>query len=107
MIPFSDQRRLAKARLASVLLVLAVAGGAVAASAAAADSTYPAGASRPLTPAQAAASAHQARASRPKPARKKTRKPALHGNPARALLAFQAMQKYYYLQGSGLYSGEP
>jgi hypothetical protein len=31
----------------------------------------------------------------------------LHGNPARALLAFQAMQSRYYLQGSGLYAGEP
>jgi hypothetical protein len=31
----------------------------------------------------------------------------LRGNPARALLAFQAMQKTYYVQGSGLYAGEP
>jgi hypothetical protein len=40
---------------------------------------------------------------------KKTRKPkpTLHGNPARALVAYEAMQKYYYLQGSGLYAGEP
>jgi hypothetical protein len=40
-------------------------------------------------------------------ARRKPRKPVLHGNPARALLAFQAMQSHYYLQGSGLYAGEP
>jgi Glycosyl hydrolase family 76 len=34
-------------------------------------------------------------------------KPVLHGNPARALLAFEAMQKAYYIRGSGLYQGEP
>jgi hypothetical protein len=38
---------------------------------------------------------------------KGTTKPGLHGNPARALLAFQAMQKYFYVQGTGLYRGEP
>jgi Glycosyl hydrolase family 76 len=32
---------------------------------------------------------------------------ALHGDPARALLAYQAMQKYFYVQGSGLYKGTP
>ena len=37
--------------------------------------------------------------------RKKARKPALHGDPARARLAFEAMQKYYYIAGSGLYAG--
>ncbi|HTR89896.1 MAG TPA: glycoside hydrolase family 76 protein [Solirubrobacteraceae bacterium] len=34
-------------------------------------------------------------------------KPTLRGNPARALLAFEAMQKAYYIRGSGLYQGEP
>jgi len=34
-------------------------------------------------------------------------KPALHGNPLRAQLAFGAMQKYFYIAGSGLYQGEP
>jgi Glycosyl hydrolase family 76 len=38
---------------------------------------------------------------------KKPRKPRLSGNPARALLAFEAMQRYYYVRGSGLYVGEP
>ena len=63
--------------------------------------------------ASAAASVHRASprarsASRsPAKARKKPRKPALHGDPARALVAFQAMQAYYYIQGSGLYVGEP
>jgi hypothetical protein len=34
-------------------------------------------------------------------------KPGLHGDPARALLAYQAMQRNFYIQGSGLYEGEP
>jgi Glycosyl hydrolase family 76 len=40
------------------------------------------------------------------PAKKKP-KPGLHGNPARALLAFQAMQQNFYIPGTGLYEGEP
>jgi hypothetical protein len=31
----------------------------------------------------------------------------LRGNPARALLAFEAMQRNYYVLGAGLYEGEP
>ena len=38
---------------------------------------------------------------------KKPKKPVLHGNPARALVAFEAMQQYYYIPGSDLYAGEP
>jgi hypothetical protein len=38
---------------------------------------------------------------------KKKPKPGLHGNPARALLAFQAMQQSFYIPGTGLYEGEP
>jgi hypothetical protein len=34
-------------------------------------------------------------------------KPGLHGNPARALLAYKAMQQNYYIPGTGLYEGEP
>jgi hypothetical protein len=41
-----------------------------------------------------------------KPSKKKTA-PVLHGNPARALLAYQAMQQNYYIPGTGLYEGEP
>ena len=72
---------------------------------------YPAGATRPafrVTPAQLAR-AHP----RPRSAasshgkKKKPKKPVLHGDPARALVAFQAMQKAYYILGSGLYEGEP
>ena len=44
---------------------------------------------------------------RAKKPRKKSQGPVLHGDPARALLAFNAMQKNYYLLGSGLYKGEP
>ena len=39
------------------------------------------------------------------PAAKKAPKPVLHGDPARALVTFQAMQKAYYIPGSGLYAG--
>lgn len=41
-----------------------------------------------------------------KPAKKKT-KPVLHGDPARALVAYEAMQQNYYIPGTGLYEGEP
>jgi Glycosyl hydrolase family 76 len=37
----------------------------------------------------------------------KARKTVLHGDPARALVAFEAMQQHYYIAGSGLYLGEP
>jgi hypothetical protein len=39
--------------------------------------------------------------------RAKPKKPVLHGNPARALAAFEAMQAHFYISGSGLYQGEP
>jgi len=81
-------------------------------------SLYPAGATRPRFLARpsefaSAAAARSSRApaahsaARRRRAKRKPRKPLLHGNPARALLAFQAMQSRYYLQGSGLYAGEP
>jgi hypothetical protein len=59
-------------------------------------------AARPSQFAHAAASAPKATTKKKKP-----RKPVLHGNPARALVAFQAMQQHYYIAGSGLYEGEP
>jgi Glycosyl hydrolase family 76 len=34
-------------------------------------------------------------------------KPGLHGDAARALVAYQAMQQSFYIPGSGLYEGEP
>ncbi len=76
-------------------------------------SRYPSGATRP------AFSAHRARLARASSggtavtlagqtyAAKKPHKLVLRGNPARAWLAFQAMQKNYYLLGTGLYKGEP
>jgi hypothetical protein len=73
-------------------------------------SRYPAGATRPafhvapnvLRSLGRAASKHVT-----KGRKKKVVKPILRGNPARALLAFEAMQKNYYVLGSGLYKGEP
>jgi hypothetical protein len=41
-----------------------------------------------------------------KPAKKKA-KPVLHGDPARALAGYQAMQQNFYIPGTGLYEGEP
>jgi len=67
-------------------------------------SRYPAGVSRPR---KHGGSAPRASAAAAKKRAKKPRKPKLRGNPARALLAFEAMQRYYYVRGSGLYAGEP
>jgi hypothetical protein len=105
--PTSRARRrpaIRRARLA--LLALGVACGLVQAAPAAASRSAPAGsgarypAVRPLSAARAAAAAKR-------PKKKKKRKPVLHGNPARALVAFEAMQSAYYITGSGLYEGEP
>jgi Glycosyl hydrolase family 76 len=53
---------------------------------------------------RAAARAH-AGALRSRPA---TRPPAgLHGNPARSLVSYEAMQRFFYIQGTGLYREEP
>ena len=68
------------------------------------SSRSPSGASRPRGHGGSAPRAHSA-AARKTP--KKPSKPKLTGNPARALLAFEAMQRYYYVRGSGLYAGEP
>jgi hypothetical protein len=65
-------------------------------------SRYPAGASRPFARPRAGTLARSA-TSKPKA----PKKPVLTGNPARALSAYEAMQRYYYVRGSGLYEGEP
>jgi Glycosyl hydrolase family 76 len=70
-------------------------------------SPYPSGAQRPSLRPSAGQFARAAATSNAKPKAKNKRKPALHGNPARALVSFQAMQKAYYIPGSGLYDGEP
>jgi hypothetical protein len=102
----SHHPRLRRPGLAAIVAGLALTGACIAAPEASAGSTYPAGVSRPLI-GQARAFGRTARVARPPRTRKKPRKPTLHGNPARALLAFRAMQTYYYIPGSGLYSGEP
>jgi hypothetical protein len=75
-------------------------------------SPYPAGATRPAFFARASQLAAPSSDAAPKSTKtkakaKKKPKPTLHGNPARALVAFQAMQQHYYISGSGLYDGEP
>jgi hypothetical protein len=102
----SDHPRLRRPGPAAIVACLTLAGAGIAAPEASAGSSYPAGVSRPII-GHARAPVRTARVAHPRPARKKPRKPKLHGDPARALLAFQAMQKYYYIAGSGLYSGEP
>jgi hypothetical protein len=123
---FFDTRH-PRSRHGLVLAVLFFAGGlalvAPAASSASASSPYPAGATRPLRAAKPSEFAHAAAAptggssapaagsskakskkhTKPKP----KPKPVLHGDPARALLAFEAMQHNFYIAGSGLYQGEP
>ena len=118
---------------ALLTLVLTLALGI--ASAAQAASPYPAGATRPSFRPRASEFAHAGSSMRRRtgssarsasssggaaapgssgappgkqpPNAKKPKKPVLHGDPARALVAFEAMQKYFYIQGSGLYKGEP
>jgi hypothetical protein len=114
----------AAARLLLAGVVAALLAACLPAPIAHAESHYPSGASRPLpqalhahstrrsprtgTAAGAARASRAARAARAKPkAPARRRKPALHGNPLRAQRAFAAMQRFYYIAGSGLYSGEP
>jgi hypothetical protein len=98
------------ARLGALLLALGAVGWATATSvpAASAASAYPAGATRPERVVEPSELAHAA-SPRARSAKHvvKPPKPVLHGDPARALLAFEAMQKAYYIRGSGLYVGEP
>ncbi len=91
-------------------------------------SPYPAGAQRPVKLARASEFADSGRASHPSTARRASaggasapgtqaagkkrskhapKKPKLPIDAERAQLAFEAMQKTYYIQGSGLYKGEP
>jgi hypothetical protein len=95
----------ARVRHGFVLAALVLA-GAVAPSAAFAASPYPAGATRPARIAKPSEFAHAAASKKKKHAKPKP-KPVLHGDPARALLAFEAMQRNFYIPGSGLYQGEP
>jgi hypothetical protein len=121
MTPHAPHRVTDRARMAVLVGVCALlccgAGPAYAAAAPARGSApqYPAAAERPAIAANATGGQQggasptttgSAPASRPsggKPASTKT----LRGNPARALQAFNTMQQYFYIQGSGLYKGEP
>jgi hypothetical protein len=91
-MPFRSRSCLAAVALAALALVPA----------ARAASIYPAGA---FHPAFLASSRHHRGKAKPKS--HKPRKPRFHGDPARALAAFEAMQRQFYLSGSGLYLGEP
>jgi len=88
--------------LATLLLAAFPAGaGAAGGSTRARAGSYPAENSRPRRiTARAARARHGHRRAKP-------RGPVVHGNALRALLAFEAMQRYYYIAGSGLYAGEP
>jgi glycosyl hydrolase family 76 len=81
-------------------------------------SPYPAGAQRPAKVARASEFAHSSSAGgtsagatatsgAKKPAKHAPKKPKLPVNAERAQLAFEVMQKTYYIDGSGLYKGEP
>jgi Glycosyl hydrolase family 76 len=113
---------LAPAARRGVLLLALVTAACLPPASALAESPYPAGAQRPAKIARAAEFANQATAGGTSPAGTKPagkqpagkkhskharKKPKLTGNPARAQLAFEVMQKVYYIQGSGLYKGEP
>jgi Glycosyl hydrolase family 76 len=86
------------ASLAPLLAAVAAPTAGMAAHRASASS-YPAENSRPLAHAAVSARAARRRAHR--------HGPVLHGNPLRAMRAYTAMQRSYYILGSGLYAGEP
>ena len=126
-----DHRRVPAALCGSLLLCAVAATAASGAgaearppasavTAAEAAARYPAGASRPSVRPRASEFAGSATSARPASSpggavapgsvaspEQTSRKPALHGDPERALVAFQAMQKAYYVKGTGLYAGEP
>ncbi len=117
-LPLGLRRVPLPAALAALTCALApvsqagAAGGSHSRPAAPGASRYPAGATRPLRVAKpsefvGAASARAARSTRTPSKKKAKPKPVLHGDPARALIAFEAMQNAYYIPGSGLYKGEP
>jgi hypothetical protein len=111
MIANTHHRRALGGLCASFVLWLALAVSAFAASPYPAGATRPAFRPKPSEYARAAGSSGGSAApggSAPAtPTKsKKPKKPALHGNPARALVAFEAMQKHFYI-GAGLYEGEP
>ena len=112
--PAGSHRALLLLGAALLCALLAPAAAVNDASAAGVAAPYPGAVSRPLSGAHAArargpvsSSSRSAHARRKPKKPKKPKKPRLHGNPARALAAFEAMQAHYYIAGSGLYNGEP
>ncbi len=97
-------RRAALALLACLALPLAAQPARAASPAGA--SRYPAAATRPAFTLRARRRV-SARAAAAKPNNKKQPKKVLHGDPARGMVAFEEMQRAYYIPGSGLYKGEP
>jgi len=129
-----DHRLASRTRPGVLLFALAALACALTLSASApvfasAASPYPAGATRPLrvaSPSELARAAavptggstaptsgfsksmSASRSSKPTSKHHKPKpKPMLHGDSARAVIAFEAMQRNYYIAGSGLYQGEP
>ncbi|HXW58195.1 MAG TPA: glycoside hydrolase family 76 protein [Solirubrobacteraceae bacterium] len=113
MSPHTPVARYRAARRGALAFALTAAAWLAAAGGAAARSPYPAAAQRPPSAARLAQVARlraraQARAaSTHVPRRKRKPSPTLHGDALRALEAFEAMQRHYYVVGSGLYAGEP
>ena len=108
MKPIANHTRALMCALALLTMLVCASASQASAGRRAATSPYPAGATRPhILAAPKASAAARARSSAKRKASKKPRKPALKGNPARALLAFQAMQARYEIPGSALYVGEP
>jgi hypothetical protein len=110
MTPNANRTHHLRAALA-VALACAAAGLSLAVTSAAAQSPPKSSAHAPRYPAGATKPAFRvSRKALAATSKKKPRKPAapvLHGNPARGLRAFEALQRNYYLLGSGLYKGEP
>lgn len=107
MIRPPAQKPNAKVPFGVLALLLGLLGLAASAPGALAASRYPTGVSRPLAPVRLSERARSASSSHRRSLRAKPRKPVLRGNPLRAERGFVAMQKFYYIQGSGLYNGEP
>jgi len=107
MSPPPPQKPNAKVPLGVLALLLGLLSLASSAPGALEASRYPSGVSRPLASVRPSRRARSANSFHRHSARRKPRKPALRGNPLRAERGFAAMQKFYYIQGSGLYNGEP
>jgi hypothetical protein len=123
--PLAALAAAACALFAGTLAHAAYAPASASASAPSVSSPYPVGATRPARIAKPSEFARTAASvptggssapatgsskpasSKPVPSKHAKPKPVLHGDPARALLAFEAMQHNFYIPGSGLYQGEP